>query len=51
MDDMVRTNLIVRGDMINLSNILSYYYKADNIDDLVEFLKSNFNLAKKWRNY
>ncbi len=44
--DITKRRIDKSYDLINLSNILSYYYKADNIDDLVDFLKSNFNLDK-----
>ena len=44
--DITKCKIDKRYDLINLSNILSYYYKADNIDEYVNFLKNNFILTK-----
>ncbi len=48
MDDMVRANLIVRGDLINFgkSTFNETYYKVDDIEEYVNFLRSNFYLNK-----
>ena len=48
MDVMVRANLIVRGDLINFgkSTFNETYYKAYDIEEYVNFLRSNFCLNK-----
>ena len=44
--DITKTKIAKSYDLINLSNILSYYYKSDDIDGYVDFLKRNFRLNK-----
>lgn len=34
-------------DLINLSNILTYYFNGNSLDKLIKFLDENFNLTKK----
>lgn len=44
--DITKMKIDKKYDLINLSNILSYYYKADDIEGYVNFLKNNFCLNK-----
>ena len=46
MCDITKKRINKKYDLINLSNILSYYYKADDIEEYVNFLRSNFCLNK-----
>ena len=43
--DITKTNFPSEYDLINLSNILTYYYKPETISELIEFIKKNFNLT------
>lgn len=44
--DITKSKIDKKYDLINLSNILSYYYGAGNIKEYVDFLKRNFKLNK-----
>lgn len=44
--DITKSRIDKKYDLINLSNILSYYYRSDNIEEYVRFLKKNFSLNK-----
>lgn len=43
--DIIKTKIDKKYDLINLSNILSYYFNKDNLEEYVNYLKTNFNLT------
>lgn len=44
--DITKTKFNNEYDLINLSNILPYYFKRSDLIDYMEFLKNNFSLKK-----
>ena len=44
--DIIKTKFPQEYDLINLSNILSYYFPKDKLKSYVDFLKENFNLTE-----
>lgn len=44
--DITKTKFPNEYDLINLSNILSYYYKENELKEYISFLKSNFSLTE-----
>ena len=44
VSDIMKSDIKDSYDLINLSNILTYYYKEEEIDKLIEFLKKKFSL-------
>ena len=42
--DIINTKITKKYDLINLSNILEYYYNIDTINEYLIYLKNNFNL-------
>lgn len=42
--DIINTRFNNKYDLVNLSNILSYYFKESTLDKMIEFLSINFNL-------
>lgn len=43
--DITRKRFDGEYDLVNLSNILSYYFRADTLSEYVSFLESNFTLT------
>lgn len=43
--DITKTKIDKEYDLVNLSNILSYYFNKDNLEEYVNYLKTNFNLT------
>lgn len=43
--DITKTNFTKEYDLVNLSNILTYYYKDETINELIKFIKENFNIS------
>lgn len=45
--DILKTSFKKEYDLVNLSNILSYYFRNPNLEEYIEFLKTNFSLSDK----
>ena len=45
VEDIITKKIEKKYDLINLSNILSYYYNEYSLDKYVDYLKTNFNLT------
>ena len=45
--DITNTKIDKKYDLVNLSNILSYYYTDKELKKYIDFLKSNFELTDK----
>lgn len=44
ISDITKTRFKGQYDLVNLSNILSYYYGENTLHELIHFLKTNFSL-------
>lgn len=44
--DIIKTKFLDEYDLVNLSNILPYYFKRSDLKDYMEFLSNNFSLTE-----